>query len=65
MPDSIAMEIAEAYHVDVKILKLRGKLDASTAAAFEGKLNEVLTAGDPNLLLDLQIRELQLYKIVS
>ncbi len=54
MPDSIAMEIAEAYHVDVKILKLRGKLDASTAAAFEGKLNEVLTAGDPNLLLDLQ-----------
>ena len=59
------MEIAEAYHEDVKILKLRGKLDASTAAAFEGKLNEVLTAGDPNLLLDLQIRGLWLYKIVS
>ena len=48
------MEIAETYHEGVKILKLRGKLDASTAAALECKLNEVLIAEDPNLLLDFQ-----------
>lgn len=54
MPDSLAIEIAEACHEGVKILKLRGKLDASTAAAFEGKLNEVLIAEDPNLLLDFK-----------
>ena len=54
MPDSITIEIAEAYCEGVKILKLRGKLDASTAAAFEGKLDEVLTMEGPNLLLDFQ-----------
>ena len=54
MQETIPIEIAEAYHEGVKILKLRGKLDASTAAAFENKLNEVLTTGDPNLLLDFQ-----------
>lgn len=48
------MEVTETYQEGTPVLRLKGRLDASTAPAFEEKLLSLIEAGHRALALDFR-----------
>ncbi|MBI3241233.1 MAG: STAS domain-containing protein [Chloroflexi bacterium] len=47
------MEITAREHKRVVVIRVSGRVDATTTAEFEAKIKEYVTGGHPNLVLEL------------